>query len=278
MVCANYGNAGNIESVLSDWFTFLGGKPAEVIIADAGSDATTRSVYNKLLEDGKIDTLIINKEGHPESGKECAFIREYHVANFARKKYILFFKFDTLPFRKNNDDWLEKATQVLDEGEIFAFGGSFNYVAKHHDSPVDGYYMGNRLSENFALIRRDIHQKAMREFAPTFIDSNFTKDSPFDSTRRQRFFVEIAWEEYMRKHNIFTLVKKETDSWTVFHTNATDGDLQKIRGKYKERKSDVTQKMNAGLYASQDDKWYYGKKKELRKMFKNVFSFLKRNK
>ncbi len=272
MVCANYGNAKNIKKVLEDWFLFLGGKPGEVIISDAGSDKETRDVCMDLLEKGQIDTLIINKNGHPESGKDFAYIREYHVANLARKKYILFFKFDTLPFREGNENWLVEAIRSLDEDGVFAYGGAFNYKAKHHTSK-DGYYFSERLSENFALIKRDVHTKAVREFAPDFIDSNFTEYNPFDSDHRRRFFVEVAWEEYIQKHDIYTLVQEESVVWTIFHTNLSDEKLEQAREMYFKRGVDVEKKLNAGLYAKRDDKWYYGQKKGLKKITKN---FLKK--
>ncbi len=200
MVCANYGNHKNIKNVLLDWFEFLGGKPAEVIIMDAGSDKQTRDVYLKLLENGLIDTLSLNKEGHPEKGKKFAHIREYHVANLTRKKYLLFFKFDTLPHCKKDDSWLETAISNLDKNEVFAFGGSSNYKAKHHEA-WNGYYFSNRLSENFALIKRDVHTKAMREYAGSFIDSGFRSHNPEPNQRRT---VEVAWEKYIQ-NTMFTL-------------------------------------------------------------------------
>jgi len=265
MVCANYGNHENIEDVLLDWFGFLGGKPAEVIIMDAGSDKNTQNIYLKLLNKNLIDTLSLNRENHPEKGKEFAYIREYHVANLARKKYLLFFKFDTLPYCEKSDNWLEKAITYLDKDNIFAFGGSSNYKAKYQNA-WKGYYFSERLSENFALIKRDTHTKAMREYASDFIDSGFRENNPEPNQRRT---VEVAWETYIQKHQVFTLMKEEDKNWTVFHTNITGEKLKQQRIKYKKR-INIKQYLNAGLHAERENKWFYGKKiSPLRKL--NLF-------
>jgi len=265
MVCANYGNHENLKEVLLDWFEFLGGKPGEVIIMDAGSNTNTRKVYLELLEQGLIDTLSLNREDHPEKGKEFAYIREYHVANLSRKKYLLFSKFDTLPYQKNNNNWLTEAISFLDKNEVFAFGGSSNYKAKHHEA-WNGYYFSERLSENFALIKRDIHTKAMREYASDFIDSGFRKYNPDPNQRRT---VEIAWEKYMQNHQVYTLMKEETENWTVFHTNINGENLKEVRKKYKDR-IDIKKYLNAGLYAERENKWFYGQKTDFKKKIKLI--------
>ncbi|MFH0846033.1 MAG: hypothetical protein V1851_01385 [Patescibacteria group bacterium] len=265
MVCANYGNHENLKDVLLDWFKFLGGKPAEVIIMDAGSNQNTKKAYLELLDQGLIDTLSLNKENHPEKGKDFAHIREYHVANLSRKKYLLFFKFDTLPYCQKNDGWLEKAISFLNKGEIFAFGGSSNYKAKHHNA-WDGYYFSDRLSENFALIKRDTHTKAMREYAGDFIDSGFRENNPEPNQRRT---VEVAWENYIQKHKVYTLMKEEDEDWTVFHTNITGERLKQQRKKYKER-INIKKYLNAGLYAERENKWFYGQKTSIKKKIKLI--------
>ncbi|MCK4918260.1 MAG: hypothetical protein KAS02_00525 [Candidatus Pacebacteria bacterium] len=272
MICANYGNHENLKDVLLDWFEFLGGKPAEVIIMDAGSDKNTKKAYLELLEQGLIDTLSLNKENHPEKGKEFAHIREYNVANLARKKYLLFFKFDTLPYCQKNDNWLETAIFYLDKEDIFAFGGSSNYKAKHHDA-WNNYYFSDRLSENFALIKRDTHTKAMREYAGDFIDSGFRKHNPDPNQRRT---VEVAWEKYIQNHQVYTLMKEEDENWTVFHTNINGERLKQQRKRYKERIG-TKKYLNAGLYAERENKWFYGQKTNLKKKTKSILKKIFKN-
>lgn len=265
MVCANYGNHENLRNVLLDWFEFLGGKPGEVIIFDAGGCKKTRDTCISMLDGGLIDTLCLNKEKHPERGKEFAYLREYHVANLARKKYLLFFKFDTLPFKNGHSGWLNEAIESLENKNVFAFGGSSNYKAKHHNAQ-NGFYFSNRLSENFALIKRHTHTQAMREYASDFIDSGFRKHNP-DKTQRRT--VEVAWENYIKSHQVYTLMKIENEDWTVFHTNITGEKLKEQRKKYKKRIG-VQKYINAGLRAERDDKWFYGQKVTIKSIIKRT--------
>jgi hypothetical protein len=57
LVARNYGDGIVFEEVLLDWFDFLGGKPGEVAIVDAGSDRQTQDIYWKLFQQGLLDKL-----------------------------------------------------------------------------------------------------------------------------------------------------------------------------------------------------------------------------
>jgi len=57
LVARNYGDGIVFEEVLLAWFDFLGGKPGEVAIVDAGSDRQTQDIYWKLFQQGLLDKL-----------------------------------------------------------------------------------------------------------------------------------------------------------------------------------------------------------------------------
>ena len=106
----------------------------------------------------------------------------------------------------------------------------------------------------------------MREYAGDFIDSGFRKNNPEPNQRRT---VEVAWEKYIQKHQIYTLMKEENKNWTVFHTNITGKQLKKQREKYIKR-INIKKYLNAGLYAEKENKWFYGQKMDLKKKIKST--------
>jgi len=272
LVCANYGNGSALEEILLDWFSFLGGKPGEVILADAGSDEDTHKKMQLLLSQGCIDIGLFYKVGHPQKEREFAYMKEFIVPHISSKKYILFFKIDSLPFRLGFDSWISEAATFLEEEDIFAIGGSFNYKAKHQDSRWSGYFFSRRCSENFAFMKKDECMKAFREYAGEFIDSGFIHNNPLplpERKGRSRFLVEICWEKYMEKHNKFTLVKKESSDWRIFHTNSTEEGLLKVRKEFFNGKN-IESFLNAGMYTNQDEKMYYGKKKTFVQKIKKI--------
>jgi hypothetical protein len=257
LVAANFGNAQTFADVLGDWFKFLGGKPGEVVVVDGGSDASAQAVYWQLFTAGKIDKLQIIRPTHPDNHKDLCFIQEHTAGAIASKPYLLFFKSDTLPFRQGHEDWLGHALEYLDREDTFAVGGSFNVPSKHHEA-WPGWYFSHKCSENFALMKRENFMKAMEEFAGEYISSGFRGESPAQKTRQARYLVEVAFEQFIRKHQKFTLVKVEDPTWTVFHTNAAGADLAKVRQDYLARRN-VEKYMNARINNRIWGGCYYGK-------------------
>lgn len=267
MVAANFGNAETFEDILEDWFKFLGGRPGEVCIVDGGSNRQTQDLYWKLFQQGKIDKLQIIRPEHPENHKDRCFYQEHAAGAIAGRPYLLWFKSDTLPRRTGHDDWVPQALEFLDRPDTFAVGGSFNVPSRHHDAPWPGWYFSDKCSENFSLMKRASFIAAMQEFAGDYIASGFRGPSPADTTNQRRFLVEVAFENYIRSHQQYTLVKVEDPTWMVFHTNVLGKDLVGVRQDFLAGK-DVEKYFNAGSYNRMWTGSYYGKPPQRWKNFK----------
>lgn len=89
---------------------------------------------------------------------------------------------------------------------------------------------------------------AMHEYAGDYIASGFQGENPAadPNSDRGRYLLEIALEEYIKRHNMYTLCKVEDPNWTVFHTNTHEERLKQAREKYLARK-DIKRFMNAGF-------------------------------
>lgn len=261
MVVRNLGDGLVFEDVLNDWFRFLGGKPGEVVVVDVGSNAETQAVYWQLFQKGLIDKLQVIKPSHSDNNHERGYVQLYTAGAIASKQYLLWFNIDTLPYREGHDNWLEESINYLDRDDVFAIGGSFNLPSKHHEA-WPGWYFSHKCSLNFTLIKRSTFMAAMHEYAGDYIASGFQGENPAEEpgTDRGRYLLEIALEEYIKRHNVYTLCKVEDPNWTVFHTNTHEERLQKIREKYLARQ-DIERFMNAGFSAAEpipDKAMYYG--------------------
>jgi hypothetical protein len=245
MVTANFEERPVLENILNDWFQFLGGKPGEVVLIDCGSSPETQMLCWTLFQNKVIDKLQVIRPDHDDFGKDKGFIKEYTAAAIASKPYILCFKTDTLPFRQGHETWLEEAIQYLDREDVFAISGAFSLPSKHHDA-WDGWYFSQKCSYNFALMKRSAFMAALHEFAGEFITAGFQGENPAAKTGQDRFLLEVAWEQYIQAHNQFTLCKVEDMNWSVFHVNAHDENLQKIREKYITRQN-VQPFLNRGM-------------------------------
>lgn len=87
---------------------------------------------------------------------------------------------------------------------------------------------------------------AMHEYAGDYIASGFLGENPAAATDQSRFLLEVALEQYMQRHKVYTLCKVEDPNWTIFHTNTHEERLKKIREKYMARQ-DIERYMNAGF-------------------------------
>ncbi len=257
LVTANFGDGPALRDVLNDWFAFMGGRPGEVVVLDNGSDVATRDASRDCFDDGLIDKLLMVRPGHPDTPKERAHLAEHTAPAIALKPYLLFYKFDTLPFRQGHDHWLAEAVGHLDRPDTFAMGGSFNLPSEHHDGPWPGWYFSDKCSENFTLIKRDMFIAAMEEFAGTYISSGFRAPNPAATTGQDRFLIEVAWERYIANHQRYTLVRREDPTWTIFHTNVHNEDLKTTRERYQ-RREDIHRYLNAARVTSIPGATYYG--------------------
>ncbi|NEQ20211.1 MAG: glycosyltransferase family 2 protein [Microcoleus sp. SIO2G3] len=259
LVVRNFGDGLVFEDVLHDWFRFLGGKPGEVVVVDSGSDAETQAAYWKLFQEGLIDKLQIIQPNHEENNHERGYIQIYTAGSIASKPYLLWFNIDTLPYREGYDNWLEESINYLERDDVFAIGGAFNLPSKHHDAWL-GWYFSHKCSLNFALMKRSTFMAAMHEYAGEYIASGFLGENPAAATNQSRFLLEVALEQYMQRHNVYTLCKVEDPNWTIFHTNTHEERLKKIREKYMARQ-DIERYMNAGFSEAEpipEQAVYYG--------------------
>jgi hypothetical protein len=245
LVARNFGDGLVFEDVLHDWFRFLGGKPGEVVVVDSGSNAETQAAYWKLFQEGLIDKLQLIQPNHEENNHNRGYIQIYTAGSIASKSYLLWFNIDTLPYREGYDNWLEESIDYLERDDVFAIGGSFNLPSKHHDA-WPGWYFSHKCSLNFALMKRSTFMAAMHEYAGDYISSGFLGENPAAATDQSRYLLEVALEQYIQRHNVYTLCKVEDSNWTIFHTNTHEEHLKKIREKYMARQ-DIERYMNAGF-------------------------------
>lgn len=269
LVTANFGDGVVLRRVLEDWFGFVGGRPGQVVVLDNGSDESTRRASFECYEAGLIDKLVLVHPQHGDTGKDRAHIAEHTAPAIASRPYLLFFKIDCLPFRKGHENWLAEAVGYLDRPDTFAFGGSFNVPSKHHEA-WPGWYFSDKCSENFALMKREMFIESMREYAGQYISSGFRGENPSSRTGQDRYLVELAWEQYIERHQKYTLVRQEDESWTIFHTNVHGQKLAATREKYLKRE-DVARYMNAAPVSRIPGPTYYGQRptrwQEMRYLF-----------
>lgn len=263
LVTNHFGDCETFGGVLGDWFRFLGGKPGEMVVVDCGSDRATREEYWRLFHEKQIDKLQVIQPDHPDNrgGKETGYIQEYAAIALASNPYVLFFHADTLPYREGHADWLPQAIGYLELPEVFAITGSSNLPSFHH-AAWDGWFFSEYCSLNFALLKRGTMLRAVHEFAGEFVLGGFRGENPAHGTGQDRFLIELALERYMRQHALFSLVKIEDATWTIFHTNVHGTRLQKVRADYFQRKN-IVPYLNLALCtdpARTLDTRYYGQR------------------
>jgi hypothetical protein len=267
MVCANFANREAFEPVLTDWIQFLGARPGEIVVVDGGSDEATHDMYWSLFKRKVIDKLQVIRKEHPENHKDLCYYQEHAAGAIATKPYVLFWKGDTLPYRKGHDEWLAQAIDFLEREDTFAVGGSFNIPSKHHDAPWPGWYFSDKCSLNFSLMKRVSFMKAIEEYAGEYVTSGFRGENPGAPTNQERYLCEVAFERYIERHGKFTLTKIEDPTWTVFHTNAAGKKLNRVREDYLARKN-IERFMNHGRVVKLHGGCYYGMKRDYMKEFR----------
>jgi hypothetical protein len=98
------------------------------------------------------------------------------------------------------------------------------------------YWCLEKMSENFALLPRQHHVDAMR-MCHDFWASGWRGVNPFAHIHpvAARCLIECAWDKYCRDHGMRILMRKEDDSWSVFHVNATGQELLWLRERNRRR-------------------------------------------
>ncbi|TSA39767.1 glycosyltransferase, partial [bacterium] len=227
LAISGHQGAGAIRVVLQDWIEFLGGRPAEIVYVDGGSDVDTLRELAALKADGLIDTLELTPKDAWENHRDRCFIQEYRSGVLCTKDLILFAKLDTLPFRKGHEDWLAQDVAALDKADVFA-------ISLPPAQPPLSHWLGTRgeyeasdfVSLCFALMKRSEFTRACREQMGTFIDSSFRGEYPAHIAARpyviaglRRALVELLWTEHCRRHKFVALSRFQTPEYQVNHVN-----------------------------------------------------------
>lgn len=264
LVTNQFGDSATFANVLGNWLRFLGGKPGEVVVVDCGSDRATQDEYWRLFHAKQIDKLQVIQPDHADNrgGIATGYIQEYAAIALASNPYILFFHADTLPYREGHADWLAQAVNYLERADVFAITGAVNLPSFHHGA-WDGWFFSGKCSLNFALLKRSTLLSALHEFAGDFILSGFRGENPAHATGQDRYLCEVACERYMQQHKMFSLVKMEDPTWTIYHTNVHGARLQTVRAEYLKRKN-ITPYLNLAMCddpARTLDTRYYGQRR-----------------
>jgi hypothetical protein len=222
--------------MLEDWIDFLGCRPLEVVVVDGGSDANTIAMYHELFERGRIDKLYLMQSDHPENHRYLCFIQEYYAGVMASGDYLFSFRQDTLPFRQGHDDWVDEAIALMKgDPTVFAVSGSSPGQYPLGDCG-DGWWCLENTSENFALVPRRHHVESMR-ICHDFWSSGWRGVNPFAHIGpiAARCMIECAWDKYCRDRGMRVLMKKEDQSWSVFHTTERGETLMRLRERNRRR-------------------------------------------
>jgi hypothetical protein len=222
-----------VREVLGDWFSFLGGKPGQVIFA-VSPCADPPPVYEELRLDGLIDQIIyLEPNGRSIYELDAEGIRVAIEA--ANTDWILLAKLDTLPFREGHESWLDNAIQAIQHFNCLGLtgAGSAYYDVQKAEKP---YSKIQKFSNNFSIIKR----KDWLNIQDTYIGRNFDgplmQDAKF-SGAMIRVANEEAIETFLRDNQCYMLVRWQTLPWSVFHVNVWGENLRQIRELYIARKN-----------------------------------------
>ncbi|MCC6427733.1 MAG: hypothetical protein IT435_13050 [Phycisphaerales bacterium] len=221
-----------VGTVLTDWFRFLGGRPAEVVYVDGGSAPGTVRALTRLVARGIIDRLeLLNPHSWENSFYRC-YIQEHESGALARQPYIAFIKPDVLPLRRGHDDWLARDMERLGDPSVFAV--TMTHLIDPPQSRRDGFDIHDFASLNFSLMKRSSFREAMRSQIGAFIDAGFRGEYPAHircEERYRRALIEWAWQAHCRDRGLVTLARPESRDWMIFHINKSGRRLRRLRSR-----------------------------------------------
>ncbi len=234
LAVSGFGGDGAIGVVLEDWFTFLGGRPAEVVYVDGGSGQSTVRVLTSLVRRGVIDRLeLLNPRSWENSFHRC-YIQEHEAGILARNPYIIFVKPDVLPLRRGHEGWLARDIAQLDAPDVFAV------TMSHLIDPAKGargeFDVHDFASLNFSLMKRSAFREAMDSQIGAFIAGGFRGEFPSHiqcEERYRRALIEWAWQEHCKARGLVTLARRESMEWMIFHINKSGRKLLSLRDKMR---------------------------------------------
>lgn len=230
LVTTNYQNADTFPEMLHAWLDFVGQRPDEIIVTDGGSSAEVMDMYRRLFDEGLIDKLFVQQPTHPENTRQTCFVQEYYAGALASGDFLLFWRPDTIPYRRGHDGWLQEYAGILAaDPRVFAITGSSPGPAFLGEADSQ-FWCLEHTSENFALVSRRHHVDAMR-ICQEFWGSGWRGRNPFAQIGpvAARCLIESAWDVYCRRKGLRVLMQKEDETWSVFHTNAHGENLQRLR-------------------------------------------------
>ncbi|NJK88677.1 MAG: glycosyltransferase family 4 protein [Myxococcales bacterium] len=251
LIGSNYGNGIVMEEVLDDWFNFMGGKPSRVAIVDNGSPRHTQYTLFDLARRGLVDRVCLSSPKTYDIGKHQSYIADHLSAALGNKPYLMWFHFDTLPYRRGNPEWIVEAVKLLERKDTFSVSGSYNMPSKHHEA-WNGWFYSHKCSQNFALMKQEMFAHSVEAFEGDFVRSGYYEPCPEKNPLAERFLSEVVCETYMRDRGMYSLSRKESLDWSIGHTNVFDEKLRNIRPNYL-RRTDVRPYLNLG------DRYSYGK-------------------
>jgi hypothetical protein len=230
LAISGFGGSSSLRPILLDWFEFLGSRPGEVVYVDGGSSPRTQRALVALVQEGLIDRLELLNPAHWENHFTRCYIQEYRAGWLATKPSVCFIKMDTLVHRTGHEDWLAHDLAKLDDPKVFAITNThLMEPAKGRDGP---YLVSDFASLNYAIMKRERWEAALREQIGAFIDAGFEGEYPSHiecEERYRRALVEWAWQAHIRRHGLVTLGRAESRDWVVFHANKMDGKLLALR-------------------------------------------------
>lgn len=246
----NHNNAKAFRIVLNEWLSFIGERPAEIIIIDGGTENRTFQVYAELFKEGLIDKLFVLNPDHVENNKDLCYIQEFWAGALSSNEYIMYIKSDTLPYRKGHEDWLNEYKSLLDDPKIFSISGSYNTTEVLGEYNDDFYYL-QATSENFCMMKRKNFFSSL-DFLWKMVKKGWQCENPYSkiSSTQARCLIEVAWNNYCQQNDLIVLARKETPYWTIFHTNLKDNSLLKALDKYKSRENIEHFMNSSGKYYS----------------------------
>lgn len=227
MVVSGFSRGVVFADIIQDWFTFLGGKPGEVVVVDSGSDLATQAIYWQLFQNKVIDKLHIVRGQHDSGDRNQADRQDYMAVAISNKPYVLLFGLDTIPQRQGYDYWFDEAINNLDRDGVFAVSAAEKNLTKHSDA-WDHWYYSTDSNPAFMVLKRSMFMAAHHEFASNFILSGFKGDNPATAINPERSFRDVAFAQYCKTHNLLTLCRATTPDWQPFLARPADDRLQQI--------------------------------------------------
>lgn len=231
MVVSGFNHGAVLADILQDWFTFLGGKPGEVVVVDGSSDNATQAIYWQLFQDRVIDKLHIFRDQHDLRDRNQKDRQDYTAAAISNKPYLLLFGLGTIPQRQGHDHWLNEAIDYLDRDGVFAVSAADNPLAKQSDA-WDGWYYSTDYNPAFMVLKRSMFMAAYHGFASNFILSGFQGDNPAIAINPQRSFRDLAFSQYCKTHNLLTLCRATAPDWQPFFAQPDGDRLQQTQAKF----------------------------------------------